>query len=353
MTVNRHIWVGTGATEGPDHESIWRIQRPTAQEGWDTVPVVRAIDSAQPAYLTLHPAADRLYAVAEQGHGKVKSFDIGSDSACQLGHLRSVESGGSSPCHLRVHPQGRWLYVANYGDGTLAAIELTEAGDVSDNVLTFTHSGSGPVTARQQGSHAHATRISPGGGYLLVSDLGTDEIRAYPLESGRPLDEPVLTTLPPGSGPRHFAGKGRFLYVSAELSGLVLVLAWDEERGQAELAQELPTGELPGRSEDARWLSHLMYTRGVVLVASRGTDTISTFAVHDEGARLELLGEVETATWPRHMAMVGDDLVVAGERADAVVVHPFSAERAADGENPVGQIEHRLPIPRPMFILPM
>ena len=353
MAVFRHLWVGTGALEDAEPEGIWRITHAGAAAGWTDARVVRAHRTAEPTFLSLHPAADRVYAVAEQSEGRVTSFSLGSD--CGLGAVRSVATGGANPCHVRVHPQGQWLYAANYGDGVLSAIELTEAGDVSDHVLRFPHTGSGPDADRQQGPHAHSTRISPGGGYLLVADLGTDEIRAYPLDGGRPGADPIISPMPPGSGPRHFAGKGSYLYVSAELSGEILVLAWDEDSGMAQVVQQVPGATLPGRSADAHYLSHILYTRGVVLVASRGSDSISTFTVHDDGARLEAAGEAHTGAWPRHMAVAGSNLIVAAERGNEVLIHPFTPDEVspADGQGAVGAAQHSIEIPRPMFILPM
>lgn len=352
MTAFRHLWVGTGAHEGADAEGIWRIARPHSAESWTDARVVRAQQASEPTFLTLHPAAERVYAVAEQNNGRVASYSLGAD--CALSVVRSVPTGGSNPCHIRVHPQGQWLYAANYGDGVLAAIELTEAGDVSDHVLTFGHTGSGPDTDRQDGPHAHSTRISPGGGYLLVADLGTDEIRAYPLDGGRPGPDPVISAMPPGSGPRHFAGKGSYLYLSAELSGEVLVLAWDEDSGTAQVLQQIPGATLPGRSAEAHYLSHILYSHGVVLVASRGSDSLSTFTVHDGGARLQAAGEVHTGAWPRHMAVAGSKVIVAAERGDEVLIHPFTPEGvSAGGDGAVGPAQHTIEIPRPMFILPM
>ncbi len=350
MTPHRHIWIGTGAQQGSETQAIWRITRPSAGESWDTAGVARAWDVPVPNYLTLHPAADRLYAVSSVDDGRVLSFAIGSDVACALGHQKSVSSGGGAPCHLRVHPQGQWLYVANYGHGGVSAISLTESGDVSDKVITLPNSGSGPVSDRQEASHAHSTRLSPGGGYLLVADLGTDEILAYPLHSGRPDTDPVITKLPPGTGPRHFAGTGDYLYVTGELSGTVLVLHWDEDTGTASVVQEVAAATLPGRSADAHLLSHLVFTRGRLLVASRGSDSISTFAVSEGGAHLELTGEVHTGTWPRHMALVGSDLLVAAEQQDVISVHPFDAGAERD---PVKEVSTEISIPCPMFILPM
>ena len=34
--------------------------------------------------------------------------------------LGSRSTGGAAPCHLSVHPSGRWLLSANYGTGSVA-----------------------------------------------------------------------------------------------------------------------------------------------------------------------------------------------------------------------------------------
>lgn len=329
------------------------MDHPAPGQGWGALPAKQVVPATLPSYLTVHPAAERLYSIAEREGGTVRSYDIRAD--CALGKSRRVSTGGSAPCHLLVHPQGRWLYVANYGDGTLSAVELTEAGDVSDHVLTYPHSGSGPRTDRQERAHAHSSTLSPGGGFLIVADLGTDQLRAYPLDAGRPDPEPVLTALPPGVGPRHIAVNGRFLYVSCELSGEVIVLAWDEGTGSAELLQQSPAATLPGRSEDAHYLSHILISSGVVLVAARGSDSLSTFTIAEDGARLELDGEMATGTWPRHMAVVGSQVLVAGEGENAVVVHPFAPGGGPESQwtGAVGPEEDRVSVPTPKFILPM
>src|SRR5699024_3310411 len=153
---------------------IWRFYK-GAGSPWSEVTAVLMAVAPKPTFLAVHPHAERLYAVGEKGKGGVASYNVGTD--CSLHRTGTVASGGTGPCHLLVHPQGQWLYVANYGDGTLGAVELTEAGDVGEHVRTYPHSGSGPVAERQDGSHAHFCALSPGGDWLIVTDLGTDELR--------------------------------------------------------------------------------------------------------------------------------------------------------------------------------
>jgi 6-phosphogluconolactonase len=342
MTFVRHMWIGSTST--PDVPGgIWRLDRPSGGD-WADSSAQRMLTADHPSFLALHPAAERLFAVGEGQRGTVSSYAV--DSECALRRTAVAGSGGAGPCHLLVHPQGHWLYASNYGDGSLGVIALTEAGDVSDPVMSLTHSGSGPVAGRQDGPHAHSSNLSAGGGFLIVADLGTDQLRAYPLDMGRPDPEPILTDLPPGTGPRHMVVAGDYLYVAGELSGEVLVLAWDEDDGRGAVLQRVAASTMPGRSEDVHQLSHLLAFRGGLAVGVRGADSISTLAISDDGASLEVTGEVVTATWPRHLEVVGSELLVAGERADKVAIHPIT-----DGV--IGQVRESVDLPSPMFILPV
>lgn len=337
MNTLRQFWIGTKAQD--DSSGIWRFQR-DAGSSWSEVTATLMAVAPMPTFLAVHPHAERLYAVGEGKKGGVASYDVGTD--CTLHRTGTVASGGQGPCHLLVHPQGHWVYVANYGDGTLGAIELTEAGNVGEHVRTYTHSGSGPVADRQERSHAHFCALSPGGDWLIVTDLGTDELRAYPLDDGLPEDEPVLTALPAGFGPRHLAVAADHLYVAGELSGDIATLAWDEGTGQGEVLHQEPASVAEGLHQ----LSHIERAGDRLFVGVRGADTLATLAIAEDGASTTLLGEVATGAWPRHLMVAGDVVLVAGENADVVAVHPI-----VDGQ--AGEVSDQIAVPGPMCVLPM
>src|SRR5699024_3201789 len=121
---------------------------------------------------------------------------------------------------------------------------------------------------------------------------------------------------------------------------------------RGELVQRIPaTGLMDG---DGNYPSHILFSGGVVLVASRGANVLTTFTVAGDGARLEHAGGTSTARWPRHMAVTGSEVLVAGQEEDEVWVHPFHPDALArDHSGAVGKVRSRLAIPRPMFILPM
>lgn len=337
MSMLRQFWIGTKAQD--NSSGIWRFHRESGSP-WSEVTAKLMAVAPMPTFLAVHPHAERLYAVGEGKKGGVASYDVGTD--CTLHRTGTVASGGAGPCHLLVHPQGRWVYVANYGDGTLGAIELTEAGNVGEQVRTYTHTGSGPVADRQERSHAHYCALSPGGDWLIVTDLGTDQLRAYPLDDGLPEDEPVCTALPAGFGPRHLAMAGDYLYVAGELSGGVATIAWDEGSGQGEVLHEEPASVAEGLHQ----LSHIERAGDRLFVGVRGADTLATLAIAEDAASTTLLGEVATGAWPRHLNVAGDHVLVAGENGDVIAVHPIVEGQARE-------VSDEIAVPGPMCVLSM
>ncbi|QGH68417.1 beta-propeller fold lactonase family protein [Pseudactinotalea sp. HY158] len=282
----------------------------------------------RPTFLLIHRGHH--YAVSEIAAGEVVRFGIPGEPV-------SIGSGGASPCHLSGHPGG-WIYASNYGNGTVRAIEVTDTGDFTGAIVDLPHDGTGPVTDRQECSHAHFSMVV--GDHLVVADLGTDELRAYPLAAGRPDDDPVLTRLPPGTGPRHLARVGGDLVVTGELSGEILALQWDVDAGRGQVRARGPVAAARG----AHYAAHVEAVGDRLVVGVRGSNTLSVLAADD----LRLLQEVPTVAWPRHHAVVGDHLVVAGERADAVAWHPLI--RAREGLE-LGPVERTVKIASPMCVL--
>lgn len=328
----RPIWVGSSAPQ---------ISRLVGG-------VVTSVTAAgRPGFLAQHPLLPRLYAVDESAPGSVAAFEIAPDGA--LTRTSEAGTGGAGPCHLVVHPDGAWLSATNYGDGVVAVLGLDEVGDLTGERLELRHRGTGPNTARQEGPHAHSSWVSSGGGWLVVADLGTDELRAYPLEGGRPVDAVALTALPPGSGPRHAALAGDLVHVACELSCDVVTLRWDERTGTADVVGSVNAVTLAPRSGDSHTLSHLeLLDADTLVVGVRGADSLAVIGLAD-GVVDRLLDEVLTVAWPRHLAVVDDAVLVAGERADLIGVHGLRREGA---HAVVGDVVDQIAAEAPMCLLP-
>lgn len=359
---------------GTASQHVYVVQRGVPQKRWDT---------PLPAFLT--KSGDRIYAVSERSDGALVLLADGSSSP-----IDRIPSGGVGPCHVALHPSKRWLYVANYVDGTASAVELAEDGTFSGNRVDLPHAGTGPNAERQEGPHAHFCAVSPQGRFMVVADLGTDELRAYPLDGeGRPLQTPHLSQLPPGAGPRHFMwiDGGAGLLIAGELTGDIYQATWDEATGEATIVDSVAAS-----SGKLRQLSHIDVVDGYALVGVRGANTIAVLAPRnrkaegsatddgaaesgpDESGPWELIAEVPTAAWPRHLAVVDWDgpgvattraLVVAGEHAGVLGIHPWDpvgSQSAADTQpsgdtqptkdiQPLGSLAALVPVPVPQCIV--
>jgi 6-phosphogluconolactonase (cycloisomerase 2 family) len=296
-----------------------------------------------PSFLAYREDPPTVYAVNERAKGTLTSFRIDADAA--LTELHQVPTGGGSPCHVLATATA--VTVSNYADGVVAVYGLAPDGSAAEGAAEFAHTGSGPVTDRQEGPHAHSA-VAVDSRHTLVADLGTDELRVV-----RDGEQTGTIVLPPGTGPRHAAVAGEYVYVAGELDSRVHVLRWDGDTATAEyLGSEHATGE---RAAGTSFPGEILAHRDRVYVSNRGADTISTLAVRDGGARLEHLADTPAGgAWPRNFTVVRghrdepDHLVVAAQHGDSLAALLIDARTGVPADT-----GHRLAVPAPACVLPV
>ncbi|NMM29951.1 MAG: lactonase family protein [Cellulomonas sp.] len=372
------LWVGTYPAAGAGSpaglgEGIWRVELDAGSGTFGGAELVAVTPS--PSFVAAHPSGRVLYAVGELTAGTVTAFSEPSRTSVDpaphdpapgpLAVLDVVDSGGADPCHLLLAPDARTLYVANYSSGTLGVLPLDADGRFtvevraqSGPVQVFGHAGSGPDASRQDGPHAHFVAIAPGGQFVVVADLGTDELRRYARDtaSGLLAAAGIAATLPPGTGPRHlvFAPDGRTAYVVGELDVCVHVLAWDPVTASGTLVQSLPAGpppgplgQVPGGPASHRVLpSHVELDDDRLLVAVRTSDVLVGYSVVADGTLVADGATALPGAWPRHFALVDGTVVVAAQVGDVLV-----ALRPGEGTVP-WVVASVLPLPAPACVVP-
>lgn len=245
-----------------------------------------------PSYLALHPSGLFLYAVHEISEAKQPTFDAISAYAvdAETGALRLLNRQpclGGSPCHVAVDPSRRWVYVAAYAGGDVAAYPLGEDGRLGAYTAHITHVQEGKV------AHAHSITPSPSGEYALACDLGLDCVFVYRLDrlSGGliPHQELALST---GSGPRHldFHPGGNFVYVINELDATLSVLGWEPVGGRLEVLQTITT--LPAGFSGRGWCAdvHVHPNGRFVYGSNRGDSSLVIYRVEQGSGKLSLVG---------------------------------------------------------------
>ena len=91
-----------------------------------------------------------------------------------------------------VDKTGKILFVANYGNGTVASFALNPDGSIGQKTGFDQHTGKGPNAERQEGPHAHAVVLSPDNRFLFVPDLGLIRSRYTGSMPRKPPSPPMI-----------------------------------------------------------------------------------------------------------------------------------------------------------------
>ncbi|MFF5981849.1 lactonase family protein [Streptomyces olindensis] len=294
-----------------------------------------------PSYLALHPDRRTLYAVDEREDGAVTAVRLSDHKV-----LGSRSTGGAAPCHLSVHPGGRWLFSANYGSGSVAVHPIDASGALGERSDLVTHS-SPPPGPGQEGPHAHQIITSPDGGHVLAVDLGTDTVYTYRLdEKAGTLTEVARAQTRPGAGPRHltFHPGGRYAYVADEVDNTVAVCSYDPASGRVRVGEAQSTGTGSGTSYPAQIL--VTPNGRYAYLANRGHNSLTRYAIEADGARLRLLDTVPVGgDFPRQIAFSpeGTLLFAANQKSSTVTV--FHVDQGSGALRRAGE-----PFPSPVAV---
>jgi len=306
-----------------------------------------AVETASPSFLAVDEAGRFLYAVNETDRGMVSSFSI-DRAAGKLTLISQVSSKGGGPCHLALDATGRWLAVANYGTGSVAVLPVGSDGKLGEAAAFDQHHGSGVNRARQAGPHAHEAVFSPDNRYLLVPDLGLDQILIYHFNAAKGTitpNDPPFAVVAPGSGPRHlaFAPNGKIVYVLSEMASTVTAFRYDAARGELESFQTVSA--LPDHFTGSSTTAEIAVNAAgsAVYASNRGHDSIALF--HIEPELHTLMAPEHTPTLgktPRHFTLDPDGkfLVVSNQASGNIVVfrvHPHTGELTPTKHMPVEQ----------------
>ncbi len=322
------LFVGTQTGQGSHgiYAFSWNAEHGTLK------PLGLAAEAPMPTFLVLSPDRKYLFAANEtdqfagEKSGGVSSYKIGR--AGKLSPINSDPSEGAGDCNVGVDRTGRVLLCANYTGGSASSFAVDGQGRISPAVSHFQYSGTGPNKDRQEAPHVHRATASPGGKWALFNDLGLDQIHIYALDPATAkLTDPTHWQAPAGAGPRSlvFHPSGRWAYCVAELQSLVLLLAWDENRGTLTTEQKinLNKADFQGRSQ----ASDAVVDRAgrFLYAADRYHDGLYTFTIDEGSGRLTLVERTEIqGKVPRHLALDPSEhwLLLANQESDTIEILP-------------------------------
>ncbi len=279
----------------------------------------------RPSYLAISPPLQghrRIYAVnaVPDASATVSGFLMDPANGA-LRPINKVTSGGAGPAYISIDATGHSAYVANYVGSTIATYTIGPDGTLSQPVERIDYKdrkfgARGPVAARQDVPHPHSTHLSPDNRFLLVSDLGSDEISVFPIDpmTAR-LGQPALFSNDrPGSGPRHIAfhPNGRWVYSINEIDSTIDLFLWTTTSSRTNpqgLLIKASTGvktidsNFPAAKNTAAEVQispdgHFLYA------SNRGEDTLVVFAIAPADGALTLVQRIACGgKAPRHFTL--------------------------------------------------
>ena len=92
-----------------------------------------AAETTSPSFLAVDPKQHYLFTANEisnyqgQKSGGISAFALDPKSG-KLAFLNEVSSRGAGPCHLAVDKTGKYVLVANYDSGSIAAFPVQQGG---------------------------------------------------------------------------------------------------------------------------------------------------------------------------------------------------------------------------------
>lgn len=284
---------------------------------------------SNPSYLAVDRQGRYVYAVNEdagkQG-GSVSAFAFNRSNS-SLSFINRQPSGGDHPCYVAVTADGGRLVAGNYSGGNFSVFAVNKDGSIAPPLQTVQHVGSSVNAERQEKAHVHATVFSPRENFLLVPDLGIDQVLVYPFNasSSLPVDtgRRFSSVSQPGSGPRHLAFHpgGSLVYLMEELTGTVA--AYRFSGGRLHFLQRLSSHPPGYRGTKGSADIHVSPDGRFLYASNRGdANNLAIFSV-SPGGRLKPVGFQSTGGLkPRNFVIdpTGNYLLVANQDSHSIVV---------------------------------
>jgi 6-phosphogluconolactonase len=286
-----------------------------------------AAEAVNPVHLWPHPNGRFLYAANWETGDKATGDTV---SAYAIDHktgtlrlLNKVSAHGDRANQVVLDPSGSIAVTVTYNTGTVTAYAVEADGRLSEGFYTDQHAGK-PLSPAQPGPRAHGIVFSKDSRFAYVAELGLDRVYSYQLgkRTMTPFDPPYVS-VKAGSGPRRLQlhPNGRFLYVNHETDSAVSV--FEVNGGSLKEIQSLST--LPEGYAGNNTTAEIQIDGDgrFLYVSNRGHDSIAMFAVDAHHGTLTRIGNVPShGKTPRNITIdpANQFLIAANQNGDTLVV---------------------------------
>ncbi len=285
---------------------------------------VSSLASARPSPSYLAMTGTHLYAASE-GASRISAYTIDQTTGA-LSLINDQPSGGTGPAHVAVDRAGKFVLVANYGNGMIAVLPIRGDG------------GLAPATQMiNAGANAHQILTDPSNTHVLVPCKGSDYVAQYLFDAATGMltanAVPHLMTAA-GAGPRHlaFAPDGAHAYLINELDSTLVALSYDAGTGRLATAQTVST-RATGATGTNTGAEVAVHPSGKwVWGSNRGDNNLAAFTIASATGMVTPAGHTPTGgTTPRAFAIdpTGGWLFAANQGSNTITSFRIDATTGA------------------------
>jgi 6-phosphogluconolactonase len=174
---------------------------------------------------------DRFALVAEHGIDEVMIFRLDADKRTMVPNAPPFfkATPGAAPRHLAFHPNGKFLYALNELGSSVTVFDYGAAGGTLQRVQEIT-----TIPAGFTGTNSTAQlQVDRAGRFLYVSNRGNDSIAVFSIDAGKGTVSLVEHVSTQGKTPRDFSldPTGSYLFAANQNSDNIVLLKVDQTTG--------------------------------------------------------------------------------------------------------------------------
>ncbi len=264
------------------------------------------------SYVIASHNGKNLYSIADEGVVAFRILENGS-----LSRLNSKNIKGMRGCHLSTDAEDQYIFVSGYHDGKATVLKLKQDGSIGPIVDGVFHKGYGSVAERNFRPHVSCTRMTPDKKFIMVADLGIDQVRIYRFDDEKMVQVDAVRC-ERESAPRtfRFSDDGRFMYLMYEQKNVIDVFTYQsgEKAPKLEKIQTIPTTKEEKQYSEltAACAMRISPDNQYIYCTNAGDNVLSIFTRDKETGLLELMCSLPiSGDYPKDVAVFPDQEHVA------------------------------------------
>jgi len=264
------------------------------------------------SYLKASNSGKMLYSIADEGVVAFRILENGS-----LSRVNSINIKGMRGCHISISPDDSYIFISGYHDGKITVVKLNEDGSVGKITDGVFHKGLGSVAERNFRPHVNCSHLTPDGKFLMVADVGIDQIKVYRFNAsdGKIVHvDTVRSELESGPKSFCFSSDGKFFYVMHELKNTIDVYSY-ETGDKVPKFEKLQTVSTTGDDPDPLTAASAIRfepNEEFLFCSNAGDNTVSMYKRDAETGLLELKFSLPiSGNYPKDIALFPDGVHLA------------------------------------------